>query len=229
MNHEEDCKRFKELTAKVERTGMDKLMAYLEGTDFFEAPSSAKFHLSVKGGLVRHNLNVYDCLCSKSNSPLWRDVLADISEDSFIVSALFHDICKTNFYKQALKNQKTYDADKIAKAEPWQIKHDSHGDYLWETIDSYEIDDEIPLGHGEKSVIMLSRFITLKREEMYAIRWHMGFADSKENYNAIGTAIEKYPFVLALIEADLEASKLLEDKDDNKEEALKWINRSFAE
>ena len=47
-------------------------------------------------------------------------------------------------------------------------------------------------------------------QEVMAIRWHMGFSEAKENYNAVGQAMEKYPVVLALYEADLEATKILE-------------------
>ena len=43
-----------------------------------------------------------------------------------------------------------------------------------------------------------------------AIRWHMGFSETKENYTAVGQAMEKYPLVLAVHEADLEASKIME-------------------
>lgn len=47
-------------------------------------------------------------------------------------------------------------------------------------------------------------------QEIMAIRWHMGFSEPKENRNSLGTAMEKYPIILALHEADLEATKLLE-------------------
>ena len=52
--------------------------------------------------------------------------------------------------------------------------------------------------------------MSLKVDEMYAIRWHMGFTEPKELYNTISLAYEKYPLALALHEADLEASKILE-------------------
>ena len=45
----------------------------------------------------------------------------------------------------------------------------------------------------------------------------MGFSEEKSQYKALGEAMEKYPIVLALHEADLEASKLLEDVSGNKE------------
>lgn len=51
----------------------------------------------------------------------------------------------------------------------------------------------------------------LNAKEIYAIRWHMGFSEEKSNYNALSAAMEKYPIVLAVHEADLEASQLLEN------------------
>jgi hypothetical protein len=53
-------------------------------------------------------------------------------------------------------------------------------------------------------------YIRLTMQEVMAIRWHMGFSEAKENYTAIGQAMEKYPLVLAVHEADLEASKIME-------------------
>ena len=35
----------------IQREGIDKLLAYLEKSDFFTAPSSASFHLNEAGGL----------------------------------------------------------------------------------------------------------------------------------------------------------------------------------
>ena len=58
--------------------------------------------------------------------------------------------------------------------------------------------------------MMISKFIDLSLEEMYAIRWHMGFTEPKELYNTLSNAYEKYPLALALHEADLEATYLIE-------------------
>ena len=68
------------------------------------------------------------------------------------------------------------------------------------------MDDTIPYGHGEKSVMMISEFIKLTSEEKYAIRWHMGFTEPKELYGAISNAYKKYPLALLMHEADLEAT-----------------------
>lgn len=51
----------------------------------------------------------------------------------------------------------------------------------------------------------------MKPVERYAIRWHMGFTEPKESWNTLKEAIKKYPLVLAVIEADLEATFLTEE------------------
>ncbi len=76
----------------------------------------------------------------------------------------------------------------------------------WEKVPYYTVDDTIPYGHGEKSVMMLTEYIKLTSEEKYCIRWHMGFTEPKELYNTIGAAFKKYPLALLLHEADLEAT-----------------------
>ncbi len=55
----------------------------------------------------------------------------------------------------------------------------------------YTVDDTIPYGHGEKSVMMLTEYMKLTSEEKYAIRWHMGFTEPKEVYNTLGQAFLK--------------------------------------
>ena len=214
----ENIKRFEELMASFEREGKDDLMNYIrDKTDFYKAPASTQYHSSYEGGLLQHSLNVYDCLMAKKESPVWKKILEEIPDESLIVMSLLHDICKINFYVQGTKNQKTYDPEKVAAAEEWQVKHDSLGDYVWESVLRYEVKDSIPLGHGEKSVMLINCFMKLKKHEIFAIRWHMGFSEEKAQYKTLGEAMEKYPIVLALHEADLEASKLLEDVSGNKE------------
>ena len=208
---QENTTRFEALLSSVTRTGLDKLMSYIKDrTDFYSAPASTRFHLACEGGLLQHSLNVYDCLIAKKESPVWKPILAEIPDESLIIMALLHDLCKANFYKEGTKNQKTYDPEKVSEAEPWQRKHDQMGDYIWETVKTYQIDDQLPLGHGEKSVMLIQCYIRLTMQEVMAVRWHMGFSEAKENYAAAGLAMEKYPVVLALHEADLEATKIWE-------------------
>ena len=137
------------------RLNIREVLNWLENqTDFFEAPASTKFHLCEKGGLLKHSLNVYYNLLT-----LCEIYYEDCPKDTIAIVALFHDLCKTNYYKSEVKNVK--------------------GPYGWSTQMAYNVDDELPLGHGEKSVIMLlSKGIGLSKEEMLAIRWHMSGFDS---------------------------------------------------
>ena len=218
MTQSENIERFEQLMASFEREGKEELLKYIrEKTDFFVAPASTKFHLSCEGGLLQHSLNVYDCLIAKKNSPIWGKILEKVPDESLIIMSLLHDLCKVNFYVKGTRNQKTYDPEKVSKVGYGQKKHDEQGDFIWETVMSYQVEDTIPLGHGEKSVILINRFMRLNAQEIFAIRWHMGFsADSMEN-NTVGKAMEKFPIVLALYEADMEATKILEDVSGNRE------------
>ena len=81
----------------------------------------------------------------------------------------------------------------------------------WVQVPYYIKEDKYPLGHGSKSVIFLQQFIKLTMEEIMAINWHMGFSVPKEDYGYLGDAFTKYPLAVALHEADLEATYLLEE------------------
>lgn len=69
--------------------------------------------------------------------------------------------------------------------------------------------NQILTGHGDKSVILLQRYMKLTEEEILCIRWHMGAFDDKDNWNAYGLAIEKYPNVLYSHTADMMASRIV--------------------
>ena len=173
---------FLKLLESINREGMDKLIEFLNNSDFFTAPASTRFHGNFEGGLAAHSMKVYEIFDKKV-----KEAGLDIPEDSIKIIALLHDLCKTNFYKIDYRNAKN-----------------SRGE--WEKVPYYTIDDTIPYGHGEKSVMMLTEFIKLTNEEKYSIRWHMGFTEAKEVYSTLGEAIRKYPTILLINEADLEAT-----------------------
>lgn len=205
MANQDYIERFEAMLSECNRDGMDKLLEYIRKSDFYTAPASTRFHSCHEGGLVEHSLNVADCLLDKLNDPIWADKLGEVGRESIIISALLHDICKSNYYAVEMKNKKIYsDHGK---------RSDSAGRYDWETVPGYTVDDKIPYGHGEKSVMMIEEFIKLKPVERYAIRWHMGFTEAKENWNTLSLAIKKYPLVLAIFEADLESTYLLEKEE----------------
>lgn len=199
-----NIEKFEAMLTQYNRPGMDKLIEYIRKSDFYTAPASTRFHSCHEGGLLEHSLNVADCLLKKLDNPVWADILNEVGQESIIISALLHDICKSNFYVVELKNKKVYsDHGK---------KSDSNGRYDWETVPGYAVDDKIPYGHGEKSVMMIEEFMKLKPVERYAIRWHMGFTELKENWNTLSLAIKKYPLVLAIFEADLESTYIIEEE-----------------
>ena len=173
-----------ELLKSTNREGIDKLIAFLQKSDFFKAPASTRFHGSFEGGLAEHSMKVYEILKHKVQNSI---MPLNISEESIILIALLHDICKVNFYKVDYRNAKN-----------------ALG--VWEKVPYYTIDDTIPYGHGEKSVMMITEYIKLTSEEKYAIRWHMGYTEPKELYGTIGEAYKKYPIALLMHEADLEAT-----------------------
>lgn len=180
---------------RITRDGADKLLEYLTSnqSDFFTAPASTRFHGSYPGGLLQHSLNVYDCLSDYMSRERVRSVYGlTASEETIALTALLHDICKVNFYKTDYRNAKNERGE-------------------WEKVPYYTIEDQLPYGHGEKSVYIITGFMRLSREEAFAIRFHMGFSGT-EDINTVGRAFEKFPLAYALHAADMEASYFLERK-----------------
>jgi hypothetical protein len=77
-------------------------------------------------------------------------------------------------------------------------------------LDGYIYNPDLILdGHGDKSVIMIQKFMGLEDEEIACIRWHMGaFETDTKLWNYYGRAIEKYPNVLYTHTADMIASRI---------------------
>lgn len=192
---EKSIVEFENLLGQVKREGMDNLISFIKKSDFYTAPASTRYHSNFKGGLLIHSLNVYDRLYQKlQNDDAWFRNGKIYSDETLIIVALLHDVCKTFFYKETTRNQKNDETGK------------------WEKVPYYTVEDKFPFGHGEKSVFMIERYIRLTKEEAMAIRWHMGFTEPKESWNCISAAITQYPLVLALHLADLEATYLLEEE-----------------
>ena len=67
-------------TQNITREGSQKLLAWLDTTDFYTAPASTKFHCACESGLVMHSLNVYKAMRER-----WFD--EGDSEESFAICA----------------------------------------------------------------------------------------------------------------------------------------------
>ena len=182
----------------IRRPGADALLAWLEKSDFFTAPASTRFHLSEPGGLVKHSIHVYERLREMFSNELERNtdgpvILSDEDEEKIAICGLLHDICKVNFYDVEMRNRKN---------ERGQ----------WEKYPYYVVNDQLPYGHGEKSVYIISGFMKLTRPEAMAIRWHMGFSGGEDS-RLVGQALQQYPLAFALSVADMEATYFLERED----------------
>lgn len=176
-----------ELLNSTKRKGINKVIKYMEESDFFIAPASTKYHGNYDGGLAEHSLNVYILFVEKN-----KRFDLGLSKETIIISALLHDFCKINFYN---------------KQTCWR-KNDAN---RWESYQGYKVKDDFPVGHGEKSVIMLQNFIRLTREEIFLIRWHMGASEPKEMQMNLNNTYSIFPAVVALYTADMETSYLLEE------------------
>ena len=94
---------FINLLRSTNREGIEEVIQFLEKSDFYKAPASTRFHGSFEGGLLEHSMKVYEILKHKvKNSVL--DL--NVSDDTLIIIALLHDICKVNFYKVDYRNAK---------------------------------------------------------------------------------------------------------------------------
>lgn len=151
-------KEFVELLLSTKREGIENVIVQLGKLGFFEAPASAKFHLHHPGGLLEHSMNVCNVALKIRDIMIGinPDLEDRLSKESVILASLLHDVCKSDIYKPCISYKKNNEGK-------------------WDKIPGYEVDyASMPLGHGEKSVIMLQMWgLKLTLDEILAIRWHM--------------------------------------------------------
>lgn len=103
------------------------------------------------------------------------------TQQSARIVGMYHDLCKCDNY----------------------VKDIETGKYI------YNPEIIIP-GHGDKSVIIIQKYMELTDEEIACIRWHMGaYEKDPKMWDYYGRAIEKYPNVLYTHTADMIASKII--------------------
>ncbi len=177
----------------IHREGSRELLEYLKKTDFFTSPASTKFHSNFEGGLVFHSINVYKRFRQLLDDEYGERRSEVISDESMAIMSLLHDICKVNCYKVDYRNVKV--------------------DGEWTKQPYFAYSDDLPYGHGEKSVYMISGFMRLSREEAMGINWHMGGYDKRVigGDMSIATAFYAYPTAVVLHIADVMATYLDEE------------------
>lgn len=197
----EQKKLFVENTLRaVNREGMEAVLTFLSTSDFYSAPSSMNNHSNYQNGLLDHSILVYSLATKMRDAMIAMDpsIAQRIPQESVVVSTLLHDICKCYFYIASMKNKKNENGE-------------------WVSYVGYTIQDRFPIGHGEKSVIMLQDLgLKMTPEEMLAIRYHMGCWDGSMNTNDVRyahfRAIEMAPLIVLLQNADYMASLVFERK-----------------
>lgn len=192
---------FINLLRSTNREGVEDVIDELEELGFFCAPASTKFHLNHEGGLVEHSVNVCKVGLNIRKMMLEMDdsLREDLPEDSVIIASLLHDVCKADIYKPVVKKEK----NKFG---------------IWTEVPGYDVDyTNFPLGHGEKSVIVLLRCgMQLTDDEIMAIRWHMSAWDlpfqSYDLKSNLNKAKDICPLLSLVQAADGLASSLIERK-----------------
>lgn len=120
-----------------------------------------------------------------------------------------------NVFRRLVKRCPAADMDTLTIAA---LLHDVCKIHLYEkTEDGYRHNEQFPIGHGEKSVILILRHMPLTDEEITAISWHMGAFDSRAGAGrSLSQAWEKCPLALHLHLADMEATWFDEKREPQK-------------
>lgn len=199
MSVKENKEKFKKICNQwIKRNGLQELLEWLEETDFYEAPASTRFHLMCKGGLCQHSINVFNRLKSEYEKEGFFEfkTLEETAKtmESLAVVALFHDLCKVNFYSVSERNVKN-----------------EYGE--WIKVPYYAIDNRsILVGHGYKSARLVNKYMDITDEEYMAIVHHMGYS-SDDNISNISEIFNKSKLTLLLHIADTKATFIDEEKE----------------
>ncbi len=164
----------------TKKKGMEAVIKKLDDSDYWVCPASAKYHSAHKYGLIIHSFVMGELIQSMSDN---------VSQESAHVVAYLHDLCKIGNYK---------------KDKRW--RKDARN--KWESYPGYTYnEDKFPVGHGEKSLILLLHAgLELTTGEMLAIRHHMGLGDTFESKQIFANAASKTGLVTITHAADILAS-----------------------
>ena len=193
----ESKEKYEELLEKISsRKGVLELSEYLKKHGLFEAPASTKFHLCSEGGLIIHSVSVAT-LALKMKSVMYPEA----DDDSVILCSLFHDAHKVTdgfSHKTYIQNN-----TETAARQP----------YFWNK-------EQMNFSGGQKSLLIVSKFVDLTKDEMQAIAYHDGpYVPSWDDIKW-----DPYPMTLLIHSADMWSTWVLEK---NKNKTIK--NNKFME
>lgn len=169
------------------RSGIDVLLDYLADNDYFTSPSSTHYHGAEEGGNFTHSVLVADTILE-----LREAIAPEVSAESCVLVALFHDVGKATYYGKPNYLPNILKGGKVSEAKP----------YVSNT-------SRLPIPHQVASIHILAQFIELTEEETYAILYHNGL------YTPDGKLIQgnETKLLMLLHWADMWASRFLENRD----------------
>lgn len=151
--------KYSDLLKSTKRTNINNVVDWLFKSSFATDPASTQYHNCFKGGLLKHSLDVYYHMHDFQNMI----DLFELPEDTIIITALLHDICKVGCYQVDYRN----------------VKNDK-GE--WTKVPFYKWEEDEPLGHGAKSVMLINELgVQLTKVERAMIVNHMGWNDTEDS------------------------------------------------
>ena len=137
---------------KVRTKQVSKFEEFLrKETNWLTAPASTRFHLSEKGGLIKHSVNVANMLLKLSQM-----LSPELSEESCLIVALYHDVGKVGY-----------------AGNSYYIKTNEHTSE--EEGARYRINPDCTyMDIATRSLYLVSQYIELSPEEAQATRYHDG-------------------------------------------------------
>ncbi len=160
VNYAQHCpvdisERYKVLKQKVSVRQLEfkRFIDFLEReTSWLTSPASTRYHLNIEGGLLLHSVGVAETALKL------RYLLApDLSEESVVITALFHDVGKVG-----------------QPGKPYYLPNDN----LWALRNrgiTYRVNPEVlPMNSAVRGLCLVGRFIPLTDEEAQAIVAHDG-------------------------------------------------------
>ena len=174
--------------SELERFNNPTFRTWLVENGFFVKPAAISHHGNYTGGLFDHSYEVMEDLVEMTEK---FGVKWERPESPWIVG-MFHDLCKMDDYFDVKASNVVMmgTGSPVTKNPEWQHNPNC-----------------ILKGHGDKSVMMLSQWMTLTEEEIMCIRFHIG-AYETEGWKQLDAAIKKYETVLWTHTADMYASKV---------------------
>lgn len=130
-----------------------------EKTQYLVTPASTRYHMCCKHGLVLHSMSVTDTFFKI------RDGLGlqnEISDSQIVLLGMFHDLGKVG----ASMNQPLYIVNEPTEKQK-QYGYPANPPYLFNK-------DILYLEHCDRSLYLITKFMSISAEEYQAIRAHDG-------------------------------------------------------